>query len=161
MPSDKETHSLMQRYKTSQKLVMRMKYYDRWSLYKSIFDMTDIMLSRCNSTDGPKISCFKNKTGVSVISKKWLCVDPRYFWKTSVLFDRPLIPYWTSSDYRPWFPSQVGSLTCVLLCLHEIASSELRLVQHLLTANTATDPFSSIYLCTYFQALVGLKPGIK
>ena len=161
MPSDKEAHSLMQRYKTSQKLVMRMKYYDRSSLYKSIFDMTDIMLSRCSSTDGPKISGFKNKTGVSVISKKCLCVDPRYFWKTLVLFDRPLIPLLDFDDYRLSFPSQVGSLPCVLLCLHEIASLESRLVQHLLTANTATDPFSSIYLCTYFQALVGLQSGIK
>ena len=155
MPSDKEAHSLIQRYKTSQKLVMRMKYYDRSSLYKSIFDMTDIMLRRCSSTDGPTISGFKNKTGVSVISKKCLCVDPRYFGRHQSFLIGHWYPYWTSGDYRSWFPSQVGFLTCVLLCLHEIASSESRLVQHLLTANTACDPFSSIYLYTYFQALVG------
>ena len=56
-------------------------------------------------------------------------------WRTHVLFVGPLIPlFWTSGDVSPGFQSQGGSLTCVLLRLHTMNSSDSPLLRHLLTS---------------------------
>ena len=55
------------------------------------------------------------------------------FWRTLVLFVRPIIPlFWTSSAVCLGFQSQGGSLTCVLCCVCAMNSSDSPLVRHLL-----------------------------
>ena len=58
-----------------------------------------------------------------------------FFWRTSVLFVKPLIPlFWTSDDVSSGFQRQSGSLTIVLRRLYAMDSSDSPPARHLLTS---------------------------
>ena len=59
----------------------------------------------------------------------------KFFWRTQVHFVGAPIPlFWTSGDVSPGSQSQGGSLTCALLHLHTMDSSDSPLMRHLLTS---------------------------
>ena len=64
-----------------------------------------------------------------------LCFCFWIFGRTSVLFEGPLIPLFSTFGYAcPGFQSQDGALICELPCLHAMDSSDSPLVRHLLTS---------------------------
>ena len=76
----------------------------------------------------------------------------KYFWRTSVLFVRPLIPlFWTSDDLCAGFSSQGGSS-----CLHASSPAHNRILRFIFGATPAdflavsmsAKPFSPTYLRT-------------
>ena len=81
------------------------------------------------------------------------------FWRTSVLFVRPLIPlFWTCADVCHGFQSQGGFLACVLPRLHAMDSLDSSIVRHQLTSwqPSLFDP--QTYICAYKQHSVRCNP---
>ena len=95
-----------------------------------------------------------NKRAVSILLECILVIHffKKYFWRTSVLFVRPLIPlFWTSGDVCPGFSSQGGSS-----CLHASSLAHNRILRFIfgatpadfLAVSMAAKPFSPTYLRT-------------